>query len=427
MRKGSSYNAEMEIGISGNAENAGAIVVVQESDALVFDLGNRAELVVSLNQDLFDLMRLDEFEKAIELSRRYNYFNQYGNFILNLIRQGRSVEILPLVEDLLLGPLFSEVISLNSQFSEIYYLPRLLVLAEVRQNLIEPAPASPLAIYLLSKLGSQLQFSSFLERVNKLNHSEEAQDEIEELMMEYSLLAFNKIEAKYQLREEFFSAELSGVSFDQVKTQRMFVLSEFESAEVVKEEVHPGVLATVLRNLEEYLAGESGPQYEQSQLKLDLLAVRKGVSVQEMASYVAITRLYDLMPETALRLAQAGNYNDSVNLLSILVHGSNLYTQKHDFALELLKKEIAALGLFAISKLSEEDFKDLFSVLSWTWPMQDTRRLISCRSGKGEAPECRVEQLEQFCTSILESSNRPTLIESKAPRPLLTLEEAVNL
>lgn len=326
----------------------------QSDDLVQSDIAQPPKIksqIEQINDDLSQLVALGEYEKALQLGRKYNFFNQHF-LIAHQAIAGNSFETVEAaLLDICLGPLrgmIPQAIARHNQ-EEFFYLPRSLFLVNyIRKQLTADHYYQPLTNELIELWSANETFNNFVHRFVtqiELRQGEEKNSYAMRLLEQHLMLNYEKLDEIFDLDHQALSVdfnELTDITMDDYISEQRIGLQN-NIAEFKRAKNQPNELAhfqQAQKNIESFLETGKPVGYILTQAKMDMMTIAEHLSLESTMQLARKLNLLDYYPIVSYQYYEQGDAVIAYEIIREFIHKSQLLAKKSKFEDELFKSEI---------------------------------------------------------------------------------------
>lgn len=325
------------------------------SDAVISDEKESPPQIKSqieqINDDLSQLVALGEYERALQLGRKYNFFNQHF-LIAHQAVTNNSFEIVEsALLDICLGPLqglLPQAISQHTQ-EEFFYLPRSLYLVSfIRKQLSAEHYYQPLTADLIEIWQENVTFKNFTQRFIsqiEIRQGEKRMSYAKRLLEQHLMLNYEKLDEIFDLDHQALSVdfkELEDTTMDDYVSEQRIGLQNHIS-EFKRQKQQPSELAhfqQAQKNIDKYLETGKPAGYILAQAKMDMMTIADHLSLESTMQLARKLNLLDYFPLVSYQYYLQGDMIVAYEIIREFIHKSQLLAKKSKFEDEQFKSEI---------------------------------------------------------------------------------------
>jgi|GEM_PF-3631127 len=307
--------------------------------------------VEQINDDLAQLIDLGEYERALQLGRKYNFFNQHLLIAHQAVADDSFETVEAALLDICLGPLRGMIPQAIAQHDkeEFFYLPRSLYLVSyIRKQLSPDHYYQELTSELIGMWNDNETFHNFTQRFLAqmgIRDGDAGIDYAKRLLEQHLLVNYEKLDEIFDLDHHALSVdfkELEDSTMDDYVTEQRIGLQNY-IAEFKRQKGQPENLAhfqQAQKNIDSFLATGEPAGYILAQAKLDMMTVAGHLSLESTMQLARKLNLLDYFPLVSYQYYQQGDMVVAYEIIREFIHKSQLLARKSKFEDEQFKSEI---------------------------------------------------------------------------------------
>lgn len=307
--------------------------------------------IEQINDDLSQLVALGEYERALQLGRKYNFFNQHFLIAHQAVTDNSFETVEAALLDICLGPLRGMLPQAISQHAkeEFFYLPRSLYLVNyIRKQLSPDHYHQALTEEILNLWQDNETFSNFTRRFlaqMNIRDSDEQLAYAKRLLEQHLMLNYEKLDEIFDLDHHALAVdfkELEDTTMDDYVAEQRIGLQN-HIAEFKRQKDQPQDLKhfqQAQKNIDNFVATGKPVGYILAQAKLDMMTIADHLSLESTMQLARKLNLLDYYPLVSYQYYEQGDMVVAYEIIREFIHKSQLLAKKSKFEDELFKSEV---------------------------------------------------------------------------------------